>query len=167
MFGGSFEHSLDAAGRFVMPARFRLHLGETFVVTKGIGCIAVFTRETANKLDEELNQVGNMLSLLLDPNVSALHRHFFSGMVEIGADKQFRVQLSPELRRYAGIQNEIVIRGCGKFIELWNPQLLEMYEQKNAQVENLISAGSAILGHIAEQQPTEQDADAPQAGSAE
>jgi len=144
MFGGSFQHSLDSAGRFVMPKKFRYDLGEEFYITKGIGCLCVFTADWKQKLESELVGLGNPLSLLLDPNISRLHRHFFWEMVSAGADGQFRVALTPEHRRYAGIEDDVVICGCGNYVELWSPKALEMYKQDNDTVDDLIASGAAI-----------------------
>ena len=146
MFGGSYYHNIDDAGRFVMPRTFRLSLGEKFIIAKGVGCLCVLTDDTAKELETQLGKLGNMLSVLLDPNVARLHRHFFSGMVEASCDnKQFRVQLTPEHRRYAGINDEVVIRGCGSFVELWSPEVLEKYESENDRPEDLIASGAALL----------------------
>ena len=38
-FKGEYNHTVDAKGRLIVPAKFREALGETFVVTKGLdGC---------------------------------------------------------------------------------------------------------------------------------
>lgn len=41
-FKGEYNHTVDAKGRLIIPAKFREKLGETFVVTKGLdGCLYV------------------------------------------------------------------------------------------------------------------------------
>ena len=165
MFGGSYVHTVDEAGRFVMPGTFRMSLGLKFIITKGVGCLCVFHNDTAAELERQLGELGNTLKVLLDPNVARLHRHFFSGKVEAGsANKQFRVQLTPEHRKYAGITDEVVIRGCGHFIELWNPQALAEYEAHNDRPEDLIAAGAALLAADNRRTAGEGDAALPQPG---
>ena len=40
MLIGEYEHSLDAKGRLIMPAKIRDDIGEKFIVTKGLdGCL--------------------------------------------------------------------------------------------------------------------------------
>jgi len=166
MFGGSYRHTLDEAGRCVMPLKFRFSLGEKFIITKGLGCLCVFSNDTAATLEKQLDGLGDMLHVLLDPNISRLHRHFFSGMVEASCDnKQFRVQLTPEHRRYAGITDEVVIRGCGSFIEIWAPSVLDKYEAGNDKPENLIEAGAAVLPEHSARNAGESDAGVPSTGS--
>jgi MraZ protein len=128
-----------------MPLDMRNSLGSRFFVTKGLGCLCVFTQEWARKLQDELGKVSSPLKHLLNSDVSKLHRHFFSGMNEVSTDKQNRVQLTPEHRRYAGIWEDVVIYGCGEYIELWSPEALDKYEEQNAKVEDLIRAGEALL----------------------
>lgn len=43
MFMSEYNHSIDAKGRVIVPAKFREELGESFVVTQGLdGCLFVF-----------------------------------------------------------------------------------------------------------------------------
>lgn len=127
-----------------MPKKFRYELGEEFYITRGVGCLCVFTADWKQKLEAELNSLGNPLDLLLNPDIARLHRHFFWEMSSTGADSQFRVVLSAEHRRYAGIGTEVVICGCGNFIELWSPERLESYKQDNDKDEDLIASGAAV-----------------------
>ena len=42
---GEYEHSLDAKGRLIMPAKLRQDMGEKFIVTKGLdGCLFAFSQ---------------------------------------------------------------------------------------------------------------------------
>ena len=44
MLIGEYEHSLDAKGRLIMPAKLREDIGEKFIVTKGLdGCLFAFS----------------------------------------------------------------------------------------------------------------------------
>lgn len=164
MFGGTFRHNLDSAGRFVMPLDIRNGLGTRFYVTKGLGCLCVFTQEWMYKVQAELTQLASPLAQLLNPEVARLHRHFFSGMDEAFTDKQNRVQLTPEHRRYAGIEETVVVCGCGDYVELWSPAALAEYEKNNGRVEDLIHSGQALLPPIGPQLPGEGNAGVPSAG---
>ena len=46
MLIGEFEHSLDAKGRLIMPAKLKSAIGDRFIVTKGLdGCLFAFSQE--------------------------------------------------------------------------------------------------------------------------
>ena len=48
---GEYEHTLDAKGRLIMPAKLRQDIGENFVITKGLhGCLFAFSQEEWVKL---------------------------------------------------------------------------------------------------------------------
>ena len=44
MLIGEYEHTLDAKGRLIMPAKLRQDMGDKFIVTKGLdGCLFAFS----------------------------------------------------------------------------------------------------------------------------
>ena len=54
MFFGRYEHSLDAKGRVVLPARFRLSFEADAFLTQHLdGCLALWTPEEFNRQMEE------------------------------------------------------------------------------------------------------------------
>ncbi len=43
---GEYEHTIDAKGRVIIPAKLRESLGDTFMITKGLdGCLFVYPME--------------------------------------------------------------------------------------------------------------------------
>ena len=54
MFMGEYNHSIDAKGRMIVPAKFREQLGNEFVVTKGLdGCLFVYTQDEWHNIEEK------------------------------------------------------------------------------------------------------------------
>lgn len=55
MFSGMTNHSIDAKGRIVLPAKFREQLGETYYLARGFGnkCIQVMSSEQFNAMVRE------------------------------------------------------------------------------------------------------------------
>lgn len=115
-FRGAYAHSVDDKGRLIIPQKFRLLLGERFVITKGFNrCLWVFPDEEFRELDKRLNSRP-----ILDPDAVRLQRFFSAGAFDGMADSQGRVALPAELRSYAGIERETVIVGAGMRIEIWS-----------------------------------------------
>ena len=87
MFLGEFEHSLDAKGRVILPAKFRDQLAEGGFVTKGRGgCLSVFTPEEFENVASQVREQSKRGAKELNAA-----RSFFSGAAEISPDKQGRV----------------------------------------------------------------------------
>jgi MraZ protein len=116
MFLGEYEHSLDAKGRVILPAKFRDQLTEGGFVTKGRGgCLSVFTPEEFENVASQVRELSKRGSK--DLNAA---RSFFSGAADISPDRQGRVVIPPNLRAYAGLTREVVVTGVFSRIEIWD-----------------------------------------------
>ncbi|MHB0913013.1 MAG: division/cell wall cluster transcriptional repressor MraZ [Armatimonadota bacterium] len=140
MFRGGYTHSIDDKGRIIIPQKFRLLLGEKFVVTRGLDrCLWVFTEEEFRKLDERLKAQP-----MLDPNAVRLQRFFSGEAVDGAADSQGRIALPSNLRDYAGIDKESTIVGAGNRIEIWSKARWD--EINDALTDDMISASAREVG---------------------
>ena len=55
MFIGEYEHSVDAKGRVIMPAKLREDIGEKFILTKGLdGCLFAYSQTEWSNFEEKL-----------------------------------------------------------------------------------------------------------------
>ena len=138
---GEYEHSLDAKGRLIMPAKLRQDMGEKFIVTKGLdGCLFAFSQ------NEWLNFETKLKSLpLSDKNARNFVRFFLSGATECEIDKQGRFLIPNNLRETAGLVKETVIIGVGTRIEIWDKEKWTEYNNENMSVED-IAENMTMLG---------------------
>lgn len=115
---GEYEHSIDAKGRIIMPAKLRNDMGEKFIVTKGLdGCLFAFSQ------NEWLNFETKLKTLpLSDKNARNFVRFFLSGATECEIDKQGRFLIPNNLRVAANLEKEAVIIGVGTRLEIWDKQ---------------------------------------------
>ncbi len=126
MFTGLFVHTLDDKGRLILPARFRLSLGERFYLTKGIGgCVFLLGEDSWRKLAEQLMKLS-----FFDKNAVTLQRLWIGGAEEASCDKQGRLAIPLSLREYAGIRenSDAVIIGIGNRIEIWSKERWDKVE---------------------------------------
>ena len=116
MLIGEYEHSLDAKGRLIMPAKLRQDMGEKFIITKGLdGCLFAFSQ------NEWLNFETKLKALpLSDRNARNFVRFFLSGATECEIDKQGRFLIPSNLRISAGLVKETVVIGVGTRLEIWD-----------------------------------------------
>lgn len=141
MLIGEFEHSLDAKGRLIMPAKLRESIGDTFVVTKGLdGCLFAFSITEWTNFEEKLKSLP-----LSNKNSREFVRFFLSGATECEIDKQGRFLIPNNLREAAGLVKETVIIGVGTRIEIWDKEKWTEYNNENMSVED-IAENMTMLG---------------------
>lgn len=142
MLIGEFEHSLDAKGRLIMPAKLRESIGENFVVTKGLdGCLFAFSITEWTNFEEKLKSLP-----LSNRNSREFTRFFLSGATECEIDKQGRFLIPNNLREAAGLIKEVVIIGVGTRIEIWDKEKWNNYNSdENISVED-IAENMTMLG---------------------
>lgn len=141
MLIGEFEHSLDAKGRLIMPAKLRETIGDKFVVTKGLdGCLFAFSIEEWSNFEEKLKSLP-----LSNRNSREFTRFFLSGATECEIDKQGRFLIPTNLRETASLQKEVVIIGVGTRIEIWDKEKWNSYNDENISVED-IAENMTMLG---------------------
>ena len=118
MLIGEYEHSLDAKGRVIMPAKLREDMGDKFILTKGLdGCLFGFSQTEWANFEEKLKTLP-----LTNKNARDFVRFFLSGATECEMDKQGRFLVVSNLREYAEMDKEIVVIGVGNRIEMWNKE---------------------------------------------
>ena len=126
MLIGEYEHSLDAKGRLIMPAKLREDIGEKFIVTKGLdGCLFGFSQTEWTNFEEKLKTLP-----LTNKNARDFVRFFLSGAIECEIDKQGRFLIASNLREYANMEKEIAIIGVGTRIEIWDKEKWKAYNSE-------------------------------------
>ena len=142
MLIGEYEHSLDAKGRLIMPAKLREDIGEKFIVTKGLdGCLFGFSQAEWNNFQEKLKTLP-----LTNKNARDFVRFFLSGAIECEIDKQGRFLIASNLREYAEMEKEVAIIGVGTRIEIWNKENWKEYNSEENISADEIAENMTMLG---------------------
>ena len=117
MFMGEYNHSIDAKGRIIVPAKFREELGDEFVVTLGLdGCLFLYPNAEWEEFVAQLKQLpGNR-------QARQLQRYFLAGAVNCEVDKQGRILIPAKLREHAKLEKEVVFVGVLGKIEIWSKE---------------------------------------------
>ena len=142
MLIGEYEHSLDAKGRLIMPAKLRTDTGEKFIITKGLdGCLFVFSQNEWSNFESKLKELP-----LTNKNARDFVRFFLSGATECEIDKQGRFLLVNTLREYAEITKEVIIIGVGTRLEIWNKDKWKKYNSNENISADTIAENMTMLG---------------------
>lgn len=115
MFLGEHQHSLDAKGRVILPAKFRDLLEGGVITSETDGCLGLWPPADFEVRAQEIRDRAR--GDLVDRNVA---RFFFANAVEASPDKQGRVTLPPHLRDFAQLEREIVVNGAFDHVEIWD-----------------------------------------------
>ncbi len=117
MFMGEYNHTIDAKGRLIIPAKFREQLGDEFVITKGMdGCLFVYPFEAWKEFEDKLKA----LPLTVNKEARKFSRFFLAGAATVELDKQGRALVPGTLREFAGLDKEVVLAGVLDRIEIWD-----------------------------------------------
>ena len=149
VFSGTYVLNVDTTGRFVLPIEFRNRLGHSCVITKGAGCLWLMTTEMSESIMKQLEDMSKgPLASMLNPQINAIQRHIFSGMTTPTpeTDKNNRITLTHEQRKFAKIDRSLVLCGVGKFVEIWNPAAKDQNDKKFENEAELFDIGNLLFG---------------------
>lgn len=140
MFRGQFSYSIDAKGRISIPAKLRKQISpeanDTFVMTKGLSqCIDVYPLNEWQLLEEKLLKLNQF-----KPDDVRFIRMFSQFATEDNMDSQSRILIPQNLIEYAKIENEVLILGVLKKIEVWNPKIYDDYISNAPETYESIAA---------------------------
>lgn len=119
-FIGEFESTLDAKGRFLLPAGLKKQLPEgentRFVINRGFEkCLTLFPIKSWEPLFARLSTLNDF-----DPQVREFRRYFLNGATDVELDSAGRLLLPPNLKEYAGLEKDIILASAIDKIEIWS-----------------------------------------------
>lgn len=130
---GKYKHTVDAKGRLFVPSKLKEKLGDVFYVTIGLDhCLLVYTEESWQEIMDKYNA--------LPLSQARKVRFLFANAAECTPDKQGRFLLPADLRRYAGLTQEVTFIGQGNRAEIWDSKVYDELEEGSLTPENLTSA---------------------------
>ena len=143
MFMGEYNHTIDAKGRLIIPAKYRETLGNEFVVTKGLdGCLFVYDNTEWAAFEEKLK-----LLPLTNKDARRFVRFFLAGATLAEVDKQGRILIPGPLREFAGLEKEVVLVGVASRVEIWSKERWEdasSYDDVEELAEHMADLGLGI-----------------------
>ena len=129
MLMGEYHHNIDDKGRLVIPTKYRMELGESFVLARGLEkCLYAYSMNEWNKLVEKLNTLP-----FTKKDARAFVRTFFSGATVCEFDKSGRINVTSPLVSYAGLSSRCVIIGVNDRLEIWDEESFNSYIDKTSE----------------------------------
>lgn len=110
---GTFERSLDAKDRLMLPAKLQDDLGAECYLTMGIDrCLALYPEASWQVFTEKFAS--------LPVSQSRRMRPLFANAVKCRPDSQGRITIPERLQKYAGISKDVAIIGVHSRAEIWD-----------------------------------------------
>ncbi len=123
---GTFEHSLDAKGRYTVPAKLRTALGEEFIAVAGAHpCVLLYPLSRWDALEKRIEALPEF-----DELAEELRRLFGSDAAELRVDAQWRVVIPAHLKNWARLEREVVTVGAFTRCEVWDRETFLEHKQK-------------------------------------
>lgn len=142
MFIGTYQNSIDAKNRMIVPAKFRDELGFKCVITLGIdNCLYIYTMDEWESFMEKLTKLPTT-----DAKARRFSRNFTGSAEECEIDRQGRVTIPQKLRSRVGIIKDLVTIGCSSKIEVWARDEFERDEEENHMNAKDIAEGMEAYG---------------------
>ena len=134
MLMGEFHHNIDDKGRLVIPTKYRVEIGESFVITRGLEkCLYAYSLNEWNKLVAKLNELP-----FNKKDARTFIRTFFSGATVCEFDKNGRINITSPLVSYAGLTKSCVIIGVNDRLEIWDEDTFNNFLDENSEnMENI------------------------------
>jgi MraZ protein len=135
-FVGQFQHTLDAKGRLILPAKFRVEFERGGHLSPNTeGCIALWTPgEFSRQMEERLQQ-----SRVGGSSERQQVRYWSANSSDVEFDKQGRFALPGAIREYGQLAGDVLVVGAIDHVELWN---LATYAEKVNAAEEIFKQGS-------------------------
>lgn len=126
-FLGEYEATVDAKGRFLLPAGFKKQLpaegGEQFVINRGFEkCLTLYPMSSWEPIFSEISKLNDF-----DPKVREFRRYFLNGATTLELDSAGRLLLPPNLRSHAGLEKDIVLAAAVNKIEIWDKSKYDQF----------------------------------------
>lgn len=143
MLIGQFDSKLGEKHQANLPKKFRDVLGEKLIITKGFeNCLIIVSEENWKTLLE-----GTEGRPFTNKSTRELQRFLLGNATNVELDTKGRFVIPEYLRKFAGIDTEIIFAGIQRFVEIWDKDSWEKH-----QVEL-----TKNIGDIAERLPKSED----------
>ncbi len=145
MFRGRYENNVDPKGRISIPVRFREILLQKYddhrvFVTNFDKCLLLFPYSEWIEMEDKASQLS-----IFNKHHRAFTRFFFSSAAECSLDSQGRILIPQALRKYAGLEREVVLLGSLKKIEIWDKK---RWDEEMESLSNNMDAISETISQL-------------------
>lgn len=128
---GEYAYVMDGKSRIFIPSRFRQELQKEdkahFMITIGFDrSLSLFLPSKWEELVSNNMQIFNYEN---KEEERAFKRYFFGNAADASLDEQGRILLPHNLKVFANLKKDVLIRGVGNKAEIWDAQAWTEYKK--------------------------------------
>ncbi|MFD2919535.1 division/cell wall cluster transcriptional repressor MraZ [Terrimonas rubra] len=117
---GEYAVTLDAKGRFLLPAGLKKQVEEAgglrFVINKGFEqCLNFYPEVNWLPVEAKVNALNDFKL-----EVRQFKRLFMNGVTDVEPDSAGRILIPGSLKEFAGLNKDIVLTTAGNKFEIWD-----------------------------------------------
>lgn len=126
-FFGTYEKTLDAKGRVVVPNEYRSQIeGEELMLMKWFDdCVTVVPLDTWRRLADKMHRRG-----VKSASARSARRQMLSSSFKATLDGQGRIVIPTHLRTFARLKKDLFVIGDWDKFEIWDRELYLRAESK-------------------------------------
>lgn len=129
MYLGFYRSAFRVKNRIAFPARLRSETGDRLLITNWFEhSLLILPKKEWEKLTQEIFEKASFLL----PEIRDLDRFIYGGTFEIDLDQEGRFVLPAYLKEYAQIKKNVIFLGGAWYIQMWDEELFENYQELNA-----------------------------------
>ncbi len=138
MFQGATALNLDAKGRLAVPTRHRDGLqsgsqGKQVLTAHPHHCLLLYPAPAWEPIRARIMNFSSF-----DPQASLWKRLLVGFAEELELDGAGRLLISPELRKFAGLEKSVMMVGQGSHFEIWDQEAWErQFDQLSTNPDKL------------------------------
>lgn len=126
-FLGEYESTIDAKGRFLLPAGFKKQLpkddASQFVINRGFEkCLTLYPLQSWKPIFTDITHLNDF-----DPKVREFRRYFLNGATQLEVDGAGRILLPKNLMEHASLEKDIVLVSALNKIEIWDKNKYQQF----------------------------------------
>ncbi|MEJ7627675.1 MAG: division/cell wall cluster transcriptional repressor MraZ [Ferruginibacter sp.] len=125
-FIGEYDSTIDAKGRFLLPAGLKKQLPEddtSFIINRGFEkCLTLYPSQSWKPIFKDISNLNDF-----DPKVREFRRYFLNGAQQVELDSAGRLLLPKNLMDHASLDKDIVLVSAVNKIEIWDKNKYQQF----------------------------------------
>ncbi|MFO0415314.1 MAG: division/cell wall cluster transcriptional repressor MraZ [Bacteroidota bacterium] len=143
-FLGEYEVTIDAKGRFLLPAGFKKQVpedwGNQYVISRGIEpCLTLYPMKNWEPIFSKISELN-----AFDPKVRQFQRYFLNGATTVELDTAGRLLIPQNLKVYAELDKDAVLVSAVQKIEIWDKKKYQQFFE-NFSPESFSSLADEVM----------------------